>query len=62
MIDLSIRQQAAYREVPHGQRKCEECTFYHPERTGRPCSVFRELQNKKGDCSAYIDDGGKVGK
>lgn len=43
------------REVPHGQRECENCTFCHPERTERPCSVFRELQNQLKDCSAYID-------
>ena len=42
------------KEVPHGQRKCEECTFYHPERPERICSAFRELQNENGDCSMYI--------
>lgn len=47
------------REVPKGERKCEECTFYHPERPTRPCSVFKELQNKHGDCSLYIDRGEK---
>lgn len=45
------------REVPNGQRKCEECIFYHPERAGRPCSVFRTRENAHGDCSAYIDNG-----
>lgn len=43
------------REVPHGQRECENCTFCHPERPERPCSVFKELQNQSKDCSAYID-------
>lgn len=45
----------AVREVPHGQRECENCVFCHPEREKRPCSVFRELQNRDKDCSAYID-------
>lgn len=42
-------------QAPHGQRKCENCTFCHPERPERPCSVFKQLQNQKGDCSAYIE-------
>lgn len=45
------------REVPKGERKCEECVFCHPERPMRPCSAFGELQNKDGDCSLYIDRG-----
>lgn len=39
---------------PHGQRKCEDCTFYHPERVKKPCSAFGQLENKLGDCSLYI--------
>lgn len=39
---------------PHGQRKCEDCTFYHPERLKKPCSAFGQLENKNGDCSLYI--------
>lgn len=42
--------------TPNGQRKCEECTFYHPERPKRPCSAFGQLENKQGDCSMYIED------
>ena len=44
-------------EVPHGERECVNCTFYHPERPTKICSVFRELQNRGKDCSAYIDNG-----
>lgn len=51
---------AALKQTPHGQRKCEDCTFYHPERQNRPCSVFRELQNKDGDCSIYIEAADKA--
>ena len=43
------------KEVPHGERDCVNCVFCHPERAERPCSVFRELQNREKDCSAYID-------
>lgn len=46
--------------VPHGERRCEDCTFYHPERTKRPCSAFGQLENKDKDCSLYIDNGKKV--
>lgn len=45
---------AAYIHTPHGQRKCEDCTFYHPEREKKPCSAFGQLENKNGDCSLYI--------
>ena len=41
------------KEVPKGERKCEECQFCHPERK-KPCSAFGELQNKDGNCSMYI--------
>lgn len=44
---------AAYTTVPHGQRRCEDCTFYHPERK-KVCSAFGDCQNKDGDCSLYI--------
>lgn len=44
------------REVPKGQRRCEDCTFFHPERPKRICSVFRTRENRDGYCSAYIDD------
>lgn len=40
-------------------KKCEDCTFYHPERPKRPCSGFGELQNQNGDCSLYICTGKK---
>lgn len=45
------------REVPKGERKCDECQLCHPERKERPCSAFGELQNKDGCCSLYIDRG-----
>lgn len=44
------------RYVPNGQRECRYCTFCHPERPKKPCSVFGQLENKDGDCSAYIDN------
>lgn len=40
--------------APHGQRRCEDCAFYHPERQNRPCSAFGQLENKNRDCSLYI--------
>ena len=46
--------------TPHGQRECAHCTFYHPERTKRPCSAFGQLENKDKDCSLYIDDPSKM--
>ena len=46
--------------APHGQRLCENCVFYHPERPKRPCSVFKQLQNQEKDCSAYIEKAKKV--
>ncbi|MGN1369543.1 MAG: hypothetical protein ACI4WX_11790 [Aristaeellaceae bacterium] len=42
--------------APHGQRECVNCTLYHPERPGRPCSAFGALENKNRDCSLYIED------
>lgn len=42
------------REIPHGQRECVNCTFYHPERK-KVCSAFGTLENKNKDCSLYID-------
>nr|DAL44538.1 MAG TPA_asm: HIGH-POTENTIAL IRON-SULFUR PROTEIN FROM ECTOTHIORHODOSPIRA TRANSFER(IRON-SULFUR PROTEIN).8A [Caudoviricetes sp.] len=42
------------REVPKGERKCEECQFYHPERKDKPCSGFGKTQNKDGNCSLFI--------
>ncbi len=42
--------------TPHGQRECTNCTFYHPERTKKPCSAFGQLENKNKDCSMYIDN------
>lgn len=50
-------RQAARSDVPKGERKCEHCELYHPERKERPCSAFGELQNKDGCCSLYIDRG-----
>lgn len=44
------------REIPHGQRECVNCTFYHPERK-KVCSAFGTLENKNKDCSLYIDTG-----
>ena len=44
------------KQTPHGQRECRYCTFCHPERPQKPCSVFGQLENKDGDCSAYIED------
>lgn len=48
-------------EVPKGERKCENCTFFHPERQQKPCSAFGQLQNREGHCSLYIHDGSKGG-
>lgn len=39
--------------VPHGQRRCEDCTFYHPEKMRKRCSAFGEPENRQGDCSLY---------
>lgn len=39
--------------VPHGQRRCEDCTFYHPEKLRKRCTAFGEPENKAGDCSLY---------
>lgn len=47
------------RDVPKGERECRFCTFYHPERPSRPCSAFKQCENKGGCCSLYIDNGGK---
>lgn len=44
-------------DVPHGQRRCEDCEFYHPERMRKRCSAFGEPENKRGDCSLYITAG-----
>lgn len=44
-------------DVPHGQRRCEDCEFYHPERMRKRCSAFGEPENKRGDCSLYITVG-----
>lgn len=52
-----MRTPAAYTTVPHGQRRCEDCTFYHPERPKKLCSAFGALENKNGDCSLYIEAG-----
>lgn len=46
--------------TPHGERRCEHCTFFHPERPKRPCSAFGQLENKDKDCSLYIEDREKV--
>lgn len=40
----------------HGERECEHCAYYHPERPSRPCSVFGALENKNKDCSIYHED------
>lgn len=40
-------------DVPHGKRRCEDCTFYHPERMRKRCSAFGDPENKRGDCSLY---------
>ena len=42
--------------TPHGERECKNCTYYHPEREKRPCSVFGALENKDKDCSIYHED------
>ena len=47
-------RRMAMREVPKGERKCEECQFYHPERKDKPCSGFGKTQNKDGNCSLFI--------
>ena len=39
--------------APKGERKCEDCEFYHPERK-KPCSAFGQCENKDGYCSLYI--------
>lgn len=39
--------------VPHGQRRCEDCTFYHPEKLRKRCTAFGEPENRQGDCSLY---------
>lgn len=44
------------RNVPHGERECIHCTFYHPERPGKLCSAFGQLENRSKDCSMYIDN------
>lgn len=40
----------------HGERECEHCAYYHPERPSRPCSVFGALENKNKDCAIYHED------
>lgn len=45
------------KDVPHGQRECVNCTFYHPERT-KVCSAFGKLENQNKDCTLYIHNGG----
>lgn len=47
--------------VPHGTRRCEDCTFYHPEKMRKRCSAFGEPENRQGDCSLY-DTLGKAEK
>lgn len=47
-------------QTPHGQRECRHCTLYHPERPKRPCSAFGQMENKKKDCSLYIEDKSKM--
>lgn len=42
------------REIPKGERKCEDCQFCHPERKEKPCSAFGQLENKDGDCALFI--------
>ena len=42
--------------TPHGQRECEHCAYYLPERPARPCSAFGQLENKDKDCSLYHED------
>lgn len=37
------------------KRSCSVCTFHHPERAKKPCSVFGRCVNT-GGCSAYIHD------
>lgn len=46
------------REIPKGERRCEDCSLHHPERPQRPCSAFGQCENKGGCCSLYIDNGG----
>lgn len=53
---------SACNTVPHGQRECANCTFYHPERQKKPCSAFGQLENKNKDCSLYIDNAPMEGK
>lgn len=50
------------REVPHGERKCEECQYCHPERKERPCSALGQIKNENGDCAMFLhcDPGEKV--
>lgn len=53
-MQLSTRRDTM-KDAPKGERKCEDCTFYHPERQKRPCSAFGQLENKRGDCCLYIE-------
>ena len=42
------------REVPKGERKCEECQYCHPERKDRPCSALGQMENEDGECAMYL--------